>query len=285
MKVCVLFFIYWVQQLQQIGVRVWRTVRKKDLNRFKNYLLVSLEVILEVKSIEFFIFLSLRIQVKIGFALDIPRKSGPSIIPLGPNTYSREGILRPASLAIIHDSYPCLTCFLTCGWKVEPVGIATSIHIIMQQQTVNSFVVGSQAQVAALKPRIELQVAAKRDERGSLIDVEDEVVLAEGLQLVDWEDVEGKRGRVAIKIEAVIYYVFLLKVSHYCGPQRHKFSSCPLVAVLIAKRRDVVGEASWRRRRTQLIGIQAFDNLFCGFDYFVRLGKDMLDLQIELILG
>lgn len=155
----------------------------------------------------------------------------------------------------------------------------------MQQQTVDSFVVGCQAQIAALKPGIELEVAGLRDEWGGLFYVEDEVILAEGLELVDREDVECKRRGVAIEIEAVIYYVFLLEVSDDCRPQWYEFSPYSLAATLIREGRDAVGEASRRCGRTQVIGIQTFDDLFCGFDYFVGLGKDVLDLQIELILG
>ena len=78
---------------------------------------------------------------------------------------------------------------------------------------------------------------------------EDEVILAEGLQLVDGEDVQGKRRGVAIKIEAVIYNVLLLEVSDYGGPQWHKFPSSTLAATFVAKGGDAVGEAPRRRGR------------------------------------
>lgn len=114
----------------------------------------------------------------------------------------------------------------------------------MQQQTVDSLIVGYQAQIAALKPRIELEVAALRDEGGGFFNVEDEVVLAEGLQFVDREDVECKRRGVAIKIEAVIYYVLLLEVGYDCRPQRYEFSSYCFAATFICESGDAVGEAS-----------------------------------------
>ena len=47
-----------------------------------------------------------------------------------------------------------------------------------------------------------------KDEGGGLFYVEDEVILAEGRERVDREDVECKQRGVATKIEAVIYYVF-----------------------------------------------------------------------------
>ena len=66
------------------------------------YLLIFLEIELEIKSIEFLVFLGFGIEISICFALHASRVSRPFILPLNPYTNARKQIQRPSSFPIIH---------------------------------------------------------------------------------------------------------------------------------------------------------------------------------------
>lgn len=135
------------------------------------YLLIFLEIELEVKSIEFLIFLGFGIEASISFALHASRVSRPFILPLNPYTNARKQVQRPSSFPIIHYRHFRARWLFAYCWKIIPIGVSTSIDVIMKQKTVQSVNVWDNSKIAALESRIKLNLTISRNKGSRFLDI------------------------------------------------------------------------------------------------------------------